>query len=155
MESEFSPILKKYPEGRRENLIPLLQEIQDTRGYIPESAISEVAEYLEMPAVKIFSVATFYNEFRFDPGGRFHIQVCQGIGCQVDGSERVRKEIGRLLGLNPGETSDDGLFSLEWVPCLGVCQEAPVISVNGKFYPKMSAVKIKALIDEIKNPAES
>jgi NADH-quinone oxidoreductase subunit E len=155
MESEFAPILKRYPEGRRENLIPLLQEIQDTRGYIPENAVSEVARHLEMPAVKIYSVATFYNEFRFDPGGRFHIQACQGIGCQVDGSERVRKEINRQLGLNPGETTDDGLFSLEWVPCLGVCQEAPVISVNGKFYPKMTATKVKALIDQLKNPAES
>jgi NADH-quinone oxidoreductase E subunit len=154
MESEFSPILKRYPGGRRENLIPILQEIQDSRGYIPESAISEVARYLEMPAVKIYSVATFYNEFRFDPGGRFHIQACQGIGCQVDGSERVRKEVHRLLGLNPGETSDDGMFSLEWVPCLGVCQEAPVISVNGKLYPKMTASKVKVLIDHIKNPAE-
>ncbi|OFY47336.1 MAG: NADH dehydrogenase, partial [Bacteroidetes bacterium GWF2_49_14] len=128
MHSEFSLILRQYPEGRRENLIPILQEIQDSLGHIPEEAIAAVAAHLEMPAVKIYSVATFYNEFRFDPGGRYHIQACQGIGCQVDGSEKVRRELGRLLGISPGETTEDGLFSLEWVPCLGVCQEAPVIS---------------------------
>jgi NADH-quinone oxidoreductase subunit E len=152
MESEFNPVLKHYPAGRRENLIPILQEIQDSRGYIPENAVSAVAEYLEMPAVKIYSVATFYNEFRFDPGGRYHIQVCQGIGCQVDGSERIRREISRMLGIKPGETTDDGMFSLEWVPCLGVCQEAPVVSVNGQMYPSVTARKVKELIDQLKNP---
>jgi NADH-quinone oxidoreductase subunit E len=154
MDSEFGLILRQYPEGRRENLIPILQEIQDSRGHIPEEAVAAVAAHLEMPAVKIYSVATFYNEFRFDPGGRHHIQACQGIGCQVDGSERVRRELGRLLGISPGETTEDGLFSLEWVPCLGVCQEAPVISVNGVFYPRMTAKKVKELTDKLKNPNE-
>lgn len=152
MESEFNPVLKRYPAGRRENLIPILQEIQDSRGYIPGNAVSEVAEYLEMPAVKIYGVATFYNEFRFDPGGRYHIQACQGIGCQVDGSERIRREISRMTGIRPGETTDDGLFSLEWVPCLGVCQEAPVISVNGRLYPSVTPRKVKVLIEQLRNP---
>ncbi len=152
MESEFTPFLKQYPAGRRENLIPILQEIQDSRGFIPENAVSAVAEYLEMPAVKIYSVATFYNEFRFDPGGRYHIQVCQGVGCQVDGSERIRRELSRVLGVRPGETTDDGMFSLEWVPCLGACQAAPVVSVNGKMYPSVTTRKVKELVEQLKNP---
>jgi len=150
MSVEFVDLLKKYPQGRRENLIPILQDIQDVNGFIPETAIPAIAVYLDIPAVKIYSVATFYNEFRFDPGGRYHFQVCQGIGCQVDGSERLRMEIGRLLEIGPGEISSDGWFSLEWVPCLGVCQEAPVLSVNGEFYAKMTPAKVKDLIDKLR-----
>ena len=148
---EFANLLKKYPPGRRENLIPILQEVQDQHGFIPEPAVSSVAEYLEIPAVKIFSVATFYNEFRFNAGGKYHFQVCQGIGCQVDGSERIRAEIGRLLEIGPGEITGDGWFSLEWVPCLGVCQEAPVLSVNGEFYAKMTPAKVKEMVEKFRN----
>jgi NADH-quinone oxidoreductase E subunit len=148
---EFKDIFKKYPAGRRENLIPILQEIQDQQGFIPETAVSAIAEYLDIPAVKIYSVATFYNEFRFNAGGRYHFQVCQGIGCQVDGSERIRAELGRLLEINPGEISGDGWFSLEWVPCLGVCQEAPVLSVNGELHAKMTPAGVKQMVDKLRN----
>jgi NADH-quinone oxidoreductase E subunit len=147
---EIVDLLKKYPAGLRENLIPILQEIQDQHGFIPEPAVSAIAEYLEIPAVKIYSVATFYNEFRFNPGGRYHFQVCQGIGCQVDGSERIRDELGRLLKIGPGEISGDGWFSLEWVPCLGVCQEAPVLSVNGELYAKMTPARVKEMVDKFR-----
>jgi NADH-quinone oxidoreductase E subunit len=150
MSVEYVDLLKKYPQGRRENLIPILQDIQDVNGFIPETAVAVIANYLDIPAVKIYSVATFYNEFRFDPGGRYHFQVCQGIGCQVDGSERLRLEIGRLLEIGPGEISSDGWFSLEWVPCLGVCQEAPVLSVNGEFYAKMTPAKVRDLIEKFR-----
>ncbi len=151
MSSEFTDLLKKYPAGRRENLIPILQELQDLNGFIPEPAVSAIAEYLEIPAVKIYSVATFYNEFRFNAGGKHHFQVCQGIGCQVDGSERIRMELGKMLGIEPGEITSDGWFSLEWVPCLGVCQEAPVLSVNGELYAKMTPVKLRELVDKFRN----
>lgn len=132
-------------------MIPILQEIQDLHGFIPEPAVSAIAEYIEIPAVKIYSVATFYNEFRFNAGGKYHFQVCQGIGCQVDGSERIRAEIGRLLEIGPGEITGDGWFSLEWVPCLGVCQEAPVLSVNGELHAKMTPARIKEMIDKYRN----
>jgi NADH-quinone oxidoreductase E subunit len=148
---EFIEILKKYPSGRRENLIPILQEFQDLNGFIPEPAVTAIAEYLEIPAVKIFSVATFYNEFRFNAGGKYHFQVCQGIGCQVDGSERIRMELGRLLDIGPGEISGDGWFSLEWVPCLGVCQEAPVLSVNGELHARMTPAKVREMVEKFRN----
>lgn len=151
MSVEFVDLLRKYPTGRRENLIPILQEIQDLHGFIPETAVSAIAEYLDIPAVKIFSVATFYNEFRFNAGGKYHFQVCQGIGCQVDGSERIRTELGRLLEISPGEITADGWFSLEWVPCLGVCQEAPVLSVNGEMYAKMTPVKVKQMVEKLRS----
>ena len=151
MEVEFSDVLKKFAAGRRENLIPILQEIQDQHGYIPAQAVSEVAAHLEIPAVKIFSVATFYNEFRFIPAGKYHFQVCQGIGCQVDGSERIRAELGKLLGIGPGEITGDGWFSLEWVPCLGVCQEAPVLSVNGEIHARVTPAGLKEMVDRMKN----
>jgi NADH-quinone oxidoreductase E subunit len=151
MDIEFVDIFKKYPAGRRENLIPILQEIQDKNGFIPEPAVSAIAEYLEIPAVKIYSVATFYNEFRFNAGGRYHFQVCQGIGCQVDGSERIRSELSRILEIGPGEITGDGWFSLEWVPCLGVCQEAPVLSVNGELFARMTPAGVKEMVDKLRN----
>jgi NADH-quinone oxidoreductase subunit E len=151
MSVEFVDLLKKYPAGRRENLIPILQEIQDLQGFIPEPAVSSIAEYLEIPAVKIYSVATFYNEFRFTAAGKYHFQVCQGIGCQVDGSERIRAELSRVLEIGPGEVSSDGWFSLEWVPCLGVCQEAPVLSVNGELYAKITPAKVKEMVDKFRS----
>ena len=144
-------LFKKYPSGRRENLIPILQEIQDLQGFIPETAVTAIAGYLDIPAVKIYSVATFYNEFRFNAGGKYHFQVCQGIGCQVDGSERIRSELARLLEIGPGEMTTDGWFSLEWVPCLGVCQEAPVLSVNGELHAKVTPAGVKNLIEKLRN----
>ena len=151
MVTDFAELLRKYPAGRRENLIPILQEVQDSSGFIPEQAVSAIAAHLEIPAVKIYSVATFYNEFRFDAGGRYHFQVCQGIGCQVDGSERLRIDLGRMLGIRPGETTGDGLFSLEWVPCLGVCQAAPVLSVNGEMHAKVTPSMLKELVEQLRN----
>jgi NADH-quinone oxidoreductase E subunit len=148
---DFVDLFKKYPSGRRENLIPILQEIQDLQGFIPETAVTAIAGYLDIPAVKIYSVATFYNEFRFNAGGKYHFQVCQGIGCQVDGSERIRSELARLLEIGPGEMTTDGWFSLEWVPCLGVCQEAPVLSVNGELYAKVTPAGVKNLIEKLRN----
>lgn len=151
MSLEITDIVKKFPAGRRENLIPILQEIQDINGFIPEQAVSSIALHLDIPAVKIYSVATFYNEFRFSAAGRYHFQVCQGIGCQVDGSERIRLELGKILGISPGEITPDGWFSLEWVPCLGVCQEAPVLSVNGELYPKVTPAGIRDLVENLKS----
>jgi NADH-quinone oxidoreductase E subunit len=151
MSVDFADLFKKYPSGRRENLIPILQEIQDLQGFIPETAVTAIAGYLDIPAVKIYSVATFYNEFRFNAAGKYHFQVCQGIGCQVDGSERIRTELSRLLEIGPGEMTTDGWFSLEWVPCLGVCQEAPVLSVNGELHAKVTPAGIKNLIEKLRN----
>jgi NADH-quinone oxidoreductase subunit E len=103
-----------------------------------------------MPSVKIFSVATFYNEFRFNPTGKYHIQVCQGTGCLLDGSEPIRKELIRILGIGPGEITRDGWFSLEWVPCLGVCQVSPVISVNGRIIMNVTVKGIREIIDQFR-----
>jgi NADH-quinone oxidoreductase subunit E len=143
---DITSILSKYPEGVTENLIPVLQEIQDYTSYLNGEIVQAVAAYLKIPAVKIYSVATFYNEFRFNPGGHYHIQVCQGTGCLLDGSEQIRRELMRLLEIGPGEITRDGWFSLEWVPCLGVCQEAPVISINGKIITNMTPAKVKEVI---------
>lgn len=148
MEFEFDYLLNKYPAGKRGNLIPILQEIQDKYGFLNEQAVMAVSDHLNIPSVKIFSVATFYNEFRFSPTGKFHIQVCQGTGCLVDGSEPIRNELMKVLGIGPGEITHDGWFSLEWVPCLGVCQESPVISVNGRIIRKVTIKAIRGIIEQ-------
>lgn len=150
-DAKYGPILNKYPARRRDQLIPILQEIQDLEGYIPDDAYHRVADHLGIPEVKVNSVATFYNEFRVVPPGQFHLQVCQGMGCLVESSYELVEELASLLGIYPGEVTRDQMFSLEIVPCLGVCQVGPVISVNGKIYPEMNRKRLRDLIVELKN----
>ena len=129
-----SEVLVHYPGARRESLIPILQAVQEKQGYLSKDAIIEVSDALKVPASKIYGVATFYNQFRFQPQGQFHIQVCRGTACHVKGSATVQEAFERELGIKAGETTEDGLFSLEVVACIGACGLAPVISVNGEFH---------------------
>ncbi|MFW5701318.1 MAG: NAD(P)H-dependent oxidoreductase subunit E [Bacteroidota bacterium] len=151
-------IINKYPTGGRESLIPLLQDVQEELGYLSQDAIKLIGAHLKLPASKIFGVATFYNQFRFNAPGKFHIQVCRGTACHVKGSFSVYENIQRELKIKGGETTRDGMFSLEEVACLGACGLAPVISVNGEFFANMDNKKIKKLIKtlrkEVKEYAE-
>jgi NADH-quinone oxidoreductase subunit E len=130
---EIEPILSQYPGAGRDALIPILQEVQESMGYLSKDAIMRIGEFLNLPSSKIYGVATFYNQFRFQPLGRFHVQVCRGTACHVKGSAKVLDAMVRELKINPGQTTRDGLFSLEVVACIGL-RTAPVISVNGEFF---------------------
>ncbi len=149
MKHDVSDILKRY-DSSRENLIPILQEIQEKFGWLSQDAIAQVGRYLNLPAAKVYGVATFYNQFRFSPKGKYHIQICRGTACHVLGSATVLEELQNLLKVKAGETTRDGLFSLEVVACVGACGLAPVVVVNGDFHAKMDVDKIKKLINSLK-----
>jgi len=144
-------IIDKYPEANNDSLIPLLQEIQEVEGYLSEDSIIKVGSHLRMPTSQIFGVATFYNQFRFEPKGKYHIQVCRGTACHVLGSATVLDELEKNLKIKTDQTSRDGMFSLEVVACIGACGLAPVICINGEFYAKVTPNSIKKIIEEYRN----
>jgi NADH-quinone oxidoreductase E subunit len=151
MEKNIQNILNSYPAGSTDNLIPILQDIQDNDGFLSKEAVVEVGQYLKMPTSKIFGVATFYNQFRFTPLGKNHIQVCRGTACHVLGSATVLDEIEKNIGVKSGQTSRDGVFSLEVVACIGACGLAPVIAINGNFHAKVTAESMKEILDNYRN----
>lgn len=153
--NEVQTILKNYPQAKRDSLIPILQDVQDTCGYISREAVAEIGRHLDLPASKIFGVATFYNQFRFQAAGKYHIQICRGTACHVKGSAKVLDTLVRELKIQPGETSRDGLFSLEVVACIGACGLAPVIAVNGEFYADVNPEKIQKIIQTYRDKSEN
>jgi NADH-quinone oxidoreductase E subunit len=141
-------ILKKHPRAGRDALIPILQEVQENQGYISREAVVRVSKHLNLPATKIYGVATFYNQFRFQAKGKYHLMVCRGTACHVKGSGRVLEMAQKALKLKPGQTSRDRLFSLEVVACMGACGLSPVVNVNGEFHAKVTPQKLAKIIQE-------
>ena len=139
-------VLNRYPQAHRDSLIPILQEVQDLAGYLSPKCIVEVGRHLMLPTSKIYGVATFYNGFRFEKKGRFHIQICRGTACHVKGSLGVLKSFQQALDIEAGRTTRDGLFSLEVVACIGACGLAPVISVNGEFHAAVTPDNARKII---------
>lgn len=130
----------------KEKVIPLLQEIQSRRGYLPEDMIEAVADQAGIPASEIYGVATFYSQFRFTPMGKNLIKVCKGTACHVSGAEVLFSVLSEELGIGDGETTEDGLFTLGSVACLGCCSLAPVIMIGEKIYGKLTPSKIRKII---------
>jgi len=151
---DIKKIFSRYPEAGRDNLIPILQDIQTAEGHLSKESIVEVGSYLNIPSSNIYGVATFYNQFRFQPNGKYHIQVCRGTACHVLGSATVLQEIEKQLKIKAGDTTRDGLFSVEVVACIGACGLAPVISVNGEFHAKVNSASIAEIIESYKNKEE-
>ncbi len=139
-------ILHEFPQARRDSLIPLLQEVQRAQGYISKDAVIQIGRHLGLPASKIYGVATFYNQFRFEPLGKYHIQVCRGTACHVKGSAAVLDGLCNLLKVAPGQTTRDGLFSVEVVACIGACGLAPVIAINGEFHAAVTPKQLPKLL---------
>lgn len=150
MSQTIDEIIRKYLNTQRDSLIPILQEIQEELGYLSEEAIIKVGEYLKLPSSKIYSVATFYDQFRFEPKGKFNIRICRGTACHVAGSEAVLREVERQLKISAGQTTRDGMFSIEVVNCIGACGIAPVIAINGDFYNKITPANIREIIQSCK-----
>ena len=154
MRTSLENIISKYPNAEQHSLIPILQDIQNTDGFLSENAIVEVGDYLNLPTSKIYGVATFYNQFRFQPVGKNHIQVCRGTACHVLGSATVLEELEKNLKIKAGDTSKDGLFSIEVVACIGACGLAPVIAINGNFHAKVTPESLKEIIESYSSKAE-
>ncbi len=155
MTTALSNILPEYAGCGRESLIPILQKIQEEEGFLSRQAVVEVGKTLDIPASKIYGVATFYNQFRFEPQGKYHVQVCRGTACHVLGSATVLQEMEKMLKIKAGQTTRDGLFSLEVVACIGACGLAPVICVNGEFHAKVTKEELRGIIDEYRNKENS
>lgn len=150
-EETIDLIHTKYQDGKRDVLIPLLQDIQNIHGYLPKEAIVEVNKQLGIPISNIYGVASFYNQFRFQPIGKYHMQLCRGTACHVKGSARLLDSVKRILKIEPGQTTRDAFFSLEEVACLGGCGLSPVIAINGEFFARMTPKKTEELIHSLRS----
>ena len=143
---EVAEVLKSHSRFR-ENLIPILQEVQDRKAYLSPEAVGQVAEFLGLSENDVYGVATFYAQFRFHPPGRHHIKVCEGTACHVRGSRLLVEAVTRKIGISPGETTLDREFSLERVACFGSCALAPVVVLDDKVYGRVTTRKIQKLIE--------
>jgi len=149
----IAEILGRYKKEKK-NLIPLLQEAQTSLGYLPRKALQEIADFLNMPDVEVWGVATFYNQFRFVPLGKYHTIVCMGTACHLAGGRLILEALERELSIKVGKTAEDGNFSLERVACIGCCMLAPVILIKDKIHPKMTPFKVEEALIPYKQEAQ-
>ncbi|MEK7270731.1 MAG: NADH-quinone oxidoreductase subunit NuoE [Planctomycetota bacterium] len=143
-------ILAKHPNASRDSLIPILQEVQQSTGYLPREAVIRIGRHLALPVSKIYGVATFYNQFRFEPPGKNHIQVCCGTTCHVKGATGVVETLKRELKIEPGQVSRDGLFSLEVVSCIGACGLAPTMRVGEQVHGSLTPGKVRKILAAVR-----
>jgi len=146
-------ILSSHKKEKK-NLIPLLQEVQTKMGYLPKKTMQEIADFLEMPEVEVWGVATFYNQFRFVPLGKYHTMVCMGTACHLAGGRLILEALERELDIKVGETDEDGNFSLERVACIGCCMLAPVIVIKDKIHPKITPFKVEEVLASYKQDTQ-
>lgn len=139
------------PDRRhRSQLISILQEVQDKLGYLSQEAMLEIAQFLEIPGSLVYSVATFYNQFRFIPLGKHAVKVCMGTACHLAGGRLVLEAVERELDIEVGGITPDHDFSLDRVACVGCCALSPVVAINDAVYPKMTPWKAEELFVSIK-----
>jgi len=153
MKTSLSEIFNSYPNLSPDLLIPMLQDIQEMEGYLPLEMLKEVSRLLDIPMSRIYGVATFYNQFRLHPPGKYHMQVCRGTACHIYGSTDLLTILQDELRIQVGQTTTDGLFSLEIVSCIGVCGLAPILTINGEVYPKISTEKLRQILSELRSKA--
>ena len=146
--SEIDRLLAGYGRARQ-NLIPILQHVQDQLGYLSEEAIGRIAAFLDLSESDVFGVATFYTQFRFHSPAKHQIKVCRDSTCHVRGSGRIMEGISRMLGVAPGETTEDLEFSLESVACSGACALAPVVGIDARTHGRMTVKKMEKQIKEL------
>lgn len=135
-----------YPKEKRYTLA-ILQDIQRKHGYIPRERMEELSDYLDIPLSQIYSMATFYKSLSLKPKGKYVIKICNGTACHIRGSESIKDELIKMLGIDLDETTEDGLFSIEMVNCIGACALAPVILINDKYYGGLDSEKLHDIIE--------
>ena len=138
--------LLKRIGNKRENLIPILQQIQEEFGYLPPDAMFEVARFLNIPEIEVYSVATFYNQFRLTPPGKHSVRVCMGTACHVKGGHITLAAWQRRLKIESGQTTPDREFDLDTVACVGCCAMAPVTVVDKKVEAKADPTKVDGIL---------
>lgn len=145
---KLDPIIEKF-RNKRGNLIPILQETQNTLGYIPKEAFEYISEKTGLKLSDMYGVATFYAQFRLKPAGKHVIKVCHGTACHVQNANTITESIIESLKINDGETTPDNLFTLESVACLGCCSLAPVMMIDNESYGKLTGKLAINIIKEI------
>lgn len=140
--TSLDPVLSAF-ERRPDSLIPLLQAVQERFGYLPPESLATVARHARVPRSRVYGVASFYAQFRFNPVGRQRVAVCRGTACHVGGARFILEELERTLGIAEGETTEDMEYSLETVACIGCCGLAPCISVNDEVSAKLTPKKVR------------
>ena len=144
--SQVDAIAERY--GREPSaLIGVLQDIQESCGYLPEDVLRRVASVFGVPEIRVFQLASFYKSFSLEPRGRHQVTVCLGTACHVRGAPRMLDAASAHLGIEPGETTGDGVFTLETVNCLGACALGPVVVLDGKYHDHMDHTKLCVLLD--------
>ncbi|MBN1447014.1 MAG: NADH-quinone oxidoreductase subunit NuoE [Bacteroidetes bacterium] len=151
---QFNVDLWKF-DGHEGALIPLLQSAQDTYGYVPEKAIHYISHVTGIPAAEIYGVVTFYAQFRTKPLGKNIIRVCNGTACHVNGVKMLYNTLQEELAISYEETTDDGLFSLVSVACLGCCSLAPVVTINGEVFGRLDAAKLRKILRDAQRRAKA
>lgn len=140
-------LLEKH-EGKRGILIPLLQDVQSAYGYVPKEAIDFIGEKLDIFPVEIYGILTFYSQFYLEPRGKHIVRVCLGTACHVMGGKAIMDYLSNNLGVGDQETTEDGLFTLERVACLGCCGMAPVVVIDDEFIGNCSVQDLDKLVND-------
>jgi len=154
LEEKVSAVLEQY-RGRRGALIPVLQGIQKACGYLPRPALEMAAAALGLPLARVYGVATFYAQFHLKPRGRHIIRVCLGTACHVRGAEAVLDAVCETLDIQPGGTTDDLMFTLERVACLGACGLAPVMMIDDRTIGKLTPDKARYIVQGYRSDEEA
>jgi NADH-quinone oxidoreductase subunit E len=148
VEERLNEILSSY-EGREDELIRILQQVQQVFGYLPEPAMEKVAKFLKLPESTVFGVGTFYAQFKLVPSGRNIIKVCRGTACHVRGAAGILGEVERQLGIKSGESTPDLEYSLEAIACFGSCALAPVMVIGHNVYGRMTPARVKEVLGDV------
>jgi NADH-quinone oxidoreductase subunit E len=146
IDAQMNEILAHF-KGEKGELIPMLQQVQQRFGYLPEQAMKRIAEFVHAPPSTVFGIGTFYAQFKLVPTGRNIVKVCRGTGCYVRGAPRIITELESKLGIKDGETTPDMEYTLETVACFGSCALAPVVVVNDKVHGRMTPDAAKKAIE--------
>lgn len=141
-------------KSKRGSLIMILHAVQDYYGFVPKEISFTLAQELKLPLARIYEVLTFYNYFKLQPVAKYKISVCMGTACYLKGASEILQTIKKLLNIKEGQTTEDGLFTLETIRCYGCCGIAPVVSINGKIYGKVDKEKIHEILNEYKAKEE-
>jgi len=147
---QIKEIVDRYKDEKTP-LMMILETIQNEYGYVPLEVQEYVSELIDIPVAEIYGVVTFYSLFSLTPKGKYVVGVCLGTACYVKGSQQVMDKFTEILKIKPGETTEDGLFTLDALRCIGACGIAPAITINGKVYPKVALNQVASIIKELRN----
>jgi len=152
-QSQIESTIQNYP-GERRYLLAMMQDLQKKCNYLPREGLEQIARHVDTPFARVYAMATFYKAFSLVPRGEYHMKVCDGTACHIKSSAVLIDQVYNTLGIKPGETTEDGKFSIETVNCIGACAIAPVVVVNDKVYSKVSSSEILEIISALGRNAD-